>query len=290
MSFLYFACLLAICLPLLAVQLSRTPSFSLGSKPSTENRSPPHPPHPPRPPRLRRRLRPGTNPRSEARHGPRETTDGADSGTETGSEEIHMQSRTPTRIVDKGTERTGSVGTEPVRKPWDPPFPRRVTLRGKEREERRNTWNGLPPSPPRKTGREMEAKGVARRLFPLSVDGDGESAEEEHQQQQQQEEETIEVPDRQATSSAAPAPAPPPPSPTTSTPGPPKTKKSKSKIMSMVWLCVAVLAVVVFIFAFAILIAHCLAWFLVYKTEARLGEARRGIVQGGEMRLCLCAT
>jgi hypothetical protein len=43
------------------------------------------------------------------------------------------------------------------------------------------------------------------------------------------------------------------------------------------------------ILLFAMLIAHCLAWFIVYKTEARLGEARRGLVQGGEMKLCLCA-
>lgn len=49
-----------------------------------------------------------------------------------------------------------------------------------------------------------------------------------------------------------------------------------------------VLGLITYIFAFAILIAHCLAWFLVYKTEARLGEVRRGLLRGGEMRLCLC--
>jgi len=49
-----------------------------------------------------------------------------------------------------------------------------------------------------------------------------------------------------------------------------------------------VMGLIIFIFAFAILVAHCLAWFLVYKTEARLGEVRSGLLRGGEMRLCLC--
>jgi hypothetical protein len=39
---------------------------------------------------------------------------------------------------------------------------------------------------------------------------------------------------------------------------------------------------------FTVLIAHCLAWFIVYKAEARLGELRAGILRGGEMRVCLC--
>ena len=45
---------------------------------------------------------------------------------------------------------------------------------------------------------------------------------------------------------------------------------------------------IIFNFAFAILISHRLAWFLVYKTEARLGEVRSGLLRGGEMKLCLC--
>lgn len=49
-----------------------------------------------------------------------------------------------------------------------------------------------------------------------------------------------------------------------------------------------VMGLFIFIFAFAILVAHCLAWFLVYRTEARLGEVRSGLLRGGEMRLCLC--
>jgi uncharacterized integral membrane protein len=69
----------------------------------------------------------------------------------------------------------------------------------------------------------------------------------------------------------------------------PKEKKGNKSAMSILWLVLAVLLVILLVFAFAILIAHCLAWFIVYKTETRLGEARRGLVQGGEMRLCLCA-
>jgi hypothetical protein len=66
-------------------------------------------------------------------------------------------------------------------------------------------------------------------------------------------------------------------------------KKEAKSLMSIVWTSVAILAGILLTLLFAILIAHCLAWFIVYKTEARLGEARRGLVQGGEMRLCLCA-
>lgn len=50
-----------------------------------------------------------------------------------------------------------------------------------------------------------------------------------------------------------------------------------------------ILFLVVFMFAFAVLVAHCLAWFVVYKTESRLGEAKRGLLRGGDMRMCLCA-
>ena len=56
-----------------------------------------------------------------------------------------------------------------------------------------------------------------------------------------------------------------------------------------IWQMLLVLiGVIVFIFAFAVLISHCLAWFLVYKTESRLGEVRTGLLRGGEMKLCLC--
>lgn len=66
-------------------------------------------------------------------------------------------------------------------------------------------------------------------------------------------------------------------------------EQESGSIMAVVWPIIAVLAGMLLVLLFALLIAHCLAWFVVYKTEARLGEARRGLVQGGEMRLCLCA-
>jgi hypothetical protein len=50
-----------------------------------------------------------------------------------------------------------------------------------------------------------------------------------------------------------------------------------------------ILTFVICVFAFAVLIAHCLAWFIVYKTESRLGDVRMGLLRGGDMRVCLCA-
>jgi hypothetical protein len=32
-----------------------------------------------------------------------------------------------------------------------------------------------------------------------------------------------------------------------------------------------------------------MAWFIVSKTEARLGEVRKGLLRGGDMRVCLYA-
>lgn len=63
-------------------------------------------------------------------------------------------------------------------------------------------------------------------------------------------------------------------------------KRSYSKTL---WTGLAVLGGLLLLFAYAILIAYCLAWFIIYQTEARLYEARRGLLQGGEMRLCLCS-
>jgi hypothetical protein len=132
----------------------------------------------------------------------------------------------------------------------------------------------MPPTPPKKSGREMEASGVARRLFPPDLDGD-EAYSYEYEGQQEE----LEPPDRGTTPKPTPTPAQQVSAPqSTSKPAPAKKKpKAKSIVMSAVWFCVA------------ILIAHCLAEFLIHKTEGRLGEARRSIMQGGEMRLCLCA-
>lgn len=65
---------------------------------------------------------------------------------------------------------------------------------------------------------------------------------------------------------------------------------TEKRARSIVWTLVGVFVIIFFVLAFAMLIAHCLAWFLVSKTEARLGDVRKGLLTGGEMKLCLCAT
>ena len=67
------------------------------------------------------------------------------------------------------------------------------------------------------------------------------------------------------------------------------TTDGSQRPISIVQAIVLVLSLVIFVFAFAILVAHCLAWFVAYKTEVRLGELRKGLLRGGDMRVCLCA-
>jgi hypothetical protein len=291
MSILFLACLLAICLPILSVQLPRLlPHFQpTRSIKATENRPTLHQRSPP----LRRRLRPGRSApasRSRTQLGRRKATDGADSGArssegeEMESEEVHRQ---PTGIGSEGLLRMEGMGKGKGRadgrvagrKPWDPPFP------GTGRRSMRSERFGVPLTPPKKTGRELEASGVAIRLFP--PDGDGQYTCNEELKDEILESDREETPWPTHTSAAAaqdltydvvPEPS-----------SQKKRSKRKPSAMSALWICIAMLAFLLFILAFAILVAHCLAWFLVYKTEARLGEARRGIMQGGEMRLCLCA-
>ncbi|RYN33141.1 hypothetical protein AA0114_g12010 [Alternaria tenuissima] len=279
--------------------------------PTLEDRSALHK----RPPPLRRRLRlrgPAPTPRSSAQYGAREAfaTDGADSrvpstgeesGEWTGSEEIHRQSPYPTATtgllkagdLNKGkTEgKAKGKGRADARKPWDPPFGRRREGRGqKEMGERQmggDKWFGSSPAPLKKTGRDMEAKGVARRLFP--VDDKGEYSYDHEPHDGLLELHLEDMP--RLTSTPPPAPATKNCASVDATKSAPAKKKSKRipGLISAIWICVGVFTVLVSILIFAVLIAHCLAWFLIYKTEARLGEARRGIMQGGEMRLCLCA-
>jgi hypothetical protein len=66
------------------------------------------------------------------------------------------------------------------------------------------------------------------------------------------------------------------------------TEKESKSLMAVVWTILAILAGIVLVLGAVVLMIHCLAWFIVYQTEARLGEARRGLLAGGEMRLCLC--
>ncbi|RII13672.1 hypothetical protein CUC08_Gglean004442 [Alternaria sp. MG1] len=271
-----------------------------------------------RPPPLRRRLRPrgpAPTPRSSAQYGGREAfaTDGADSGVPstgeesgewTGSEEIHRQPpypTAPTGVLKAGDlneakteEKDKGKGRADARKPWDPPFGRRREGRGdREMEERQmggNKWFVGSPVPLKKTGREMEAKGVARRLFP--ADDEGEYPYDHRPHDGLLESHREDMPRLTSTPPPAPATKDCASVDTAESASAKKKKKSKRKpsVVAAIWICVVIFAVLICIFIFAVLIAHCLAWFLVYKTEARLGEARRGIMQGGEMRLCLCAT
>jgi hypothetical protein len=237
-------------------------------------------------------------------------TDGADSGVPltgeesgewTGSEEIHRQPPYPTATTEslkagdlnkgKTEEKDKGKGRADARKPWDPPFGRRREGRWqKEMEERQmggDKWFESSPVPLKKTGRDMEAKGVARRLFPVDDKGEYPYDHEPHDGLLELQREDL----PRLTSTHLPAPATKDCASvdTAVSASAKKKSKRKSSVMSAIWICVGVFAVLVSIFIFAVLIAHCLAWFLIYKTEVRLGEARRGIMQGGEMRLCLCA-
>jgi hypothetical protein len=69
----------------------------------------------------------------------------------------------------------------------------------------------------------------------------------------------------------------------------PETSNKAHKSGLPVWqIFLITMGFIIFVFPFAILVAHCLAWFIVYKAEARLGEVRSGLLRGGEMKLCLC--
>jgi cobalamin biosynthesis Mg chelatase CobN len=136
------------------------------------------------------------------------------------------------------------------RKPWDPPFP---TRRANEKE---GNWLILPPTPhtaKQDAPSDDRVEDVSRRHSASNSSLPKETASEEPAKE-----------DAQGT-------------------------KETTGVMSIVWSVLAILGSLFLVLLFAVLIAHCLAWFIVYKTEARLGEARRGVVQGGEMRLCLCA-
>ncbi|KAF1849633.1 uncharacterized protein K460DRAFT_399746 [Cucurbitaria berberidis CBS 394.84] len=237
---LLLACLFAICLPILSVQLPRTKLFSHArSKLNAETR--PEILFKQPPPSIRRhalRQREQQQQQKETSSFGADGTTGADSGT---AEQAQAQAQQQSVL-------------NASRKPWDPPFPKRGPGTGLKGE-----WLVLPPSLPQKSGREMEQEGLAQTLHPPSPDGLGEPEPQGHNT----------MPGSHSQRHAQ--------------------KKHTLSGMSILWLMTTALAVLLFLFAFAILIAHCLAWFLVYKTEARLGDARRGLLKGGDMRLCLCA-
>jgi len=68
-----------------------------------------------------------------------------------------------------------------------------------------------------------------------------------------------------------------------------KKHEASQRRWSILRLAMFAMAVIIFMFMYAILIAHCLAWFVVHKTESRLGALHKGVLRGGNMRICLCA-
>ncbi|KAF9738564.1 hypothetical protein PMIN01_03847 [Paraphaeosphaeria minitans] len=156
-----------------------------------------------------------------------------------------------------------------TRKPWDPPFPMRprtsrepylVLPRSKEGE--RDEHNAR--------GRDEESRWTSQ-MAPEEDDGVMKIGH-------------LPVTDLPSSSAAIPAPG----ASTQTTPEPKPATTGKRGTPSLVQMVVLVLALIIFVFAFAILVAHCMAWFVVYKTEARLGEVRKGLLRGGDMRVCLC--
>lgn len=236
---LILACLLAICLPIISVQLPRTTLF-------INNRS-----------KLYAVTRPEVLRRSTTirRHSRRRQQDPSGFGTDGTTS---ADSRTSENEATKKRQESLLKGG---RKPWDPPFPKRESAAATKGE-----WFVLPRVLPRQTREEIEERDAAVQSFLPNMDGDAEADEQDEPRPHEH--------DAVQGGSSQHHPR----------------MKASSTSMSGLWLIVAGLAILLFILAFAILIAHCLAWFLVYKTEARLGEARRGLLKGGEMRLCLCAT
>ncbi|KAH7084740.1 hypothetical protein BKA63DRAFT_384402, partial [Paraphoma chrysanthemicola] len=147
------------------------------------------------------------------------------------------------------------------RRPWDPPFPISNAPRRREGE-----WLVLPPSGLR--------NGVTQPASVHESENEG-RIDIEHRS------------DTQGHREATPI--------TPCDSGPPNTslhtaatRKEEKGIMPFVWTTIAVITGILVVLGIVILMIHCLAWFIVYQTEARLGEARRGLLKGGEMRLCLC--
>jgi hypothetical protein len=254
-SLLIITSFLAILIVLLSEQIPRYIRYRHASKqrPATDSRSFPMPEDTPT--AVRRQL---DSSRNDAKSGP--MTDGI-ATLPLGSESDDVPA--PTRKVWKRSNAAKSLprtdGTNTPTRASDGDGAAAPTRRPwdppfQQRLAAKSEWLVQPPSAPGQTGKESE--DVRREEH---ADTMGDSAVEEK---------SATVPTANKT----------------------KEKKGNESVMSiLLWFVLAVLLGLLLVLIFAILVAHCLAWFIVYKTEARLGEARRGLVQGGEMRLCLCA-
>lgn len=233
---LLFTCLLALCLPILSVTLSRRNStfFRTRSTIRTE-------------PRSERRARPLRRHAHSHSLSPSTSHSFSDANSLSLSHaHSYSYARTQTDgpasdASEDGADQTPQPQPQPqlrVRKPWDPPF-RRESIVGSERGSRIESGSSfMPPSTSPSRADTPTSDTIAKN---------------------------------------------------TAQPNTQENTSMKPDSLSVLSLVSRILAVLLFILGFAVLIAHCLAWFLVYKTEARLGEARRGLVRGGDMRLCLCA-
>ena len=395
---LLFSCLLAICLPIIFVQLSRFATIrELRAENEAETRS--EVPRRRPPPQSKKTLRWITRPWSETdiditRGRPEQKQIKPEQAAQaSGSGRWNKGSPRLAFGADACADGGASSAEEELRKaragkkPWDPPFRRQPSRTGLARNSSGSRWHAVTDAPlPRKTGREMEARGVAVRLFPPdpvpeTVDADEcnwysqasptspqtsqelllhqRSPPRNHLQSHASEHG---VSPRGSQSKSSPAQSAPQqqtnpefvPSPFDGSPMPcsccvchgprgvpparteerpsidckcleseatalraqsvqstapkqaiketskeaPKDVSPKEAFQSPskspryglpFWQVLLVaMGFILFFFAFAILIAHCLAWFLVYKTEARLGEVRSGLLRGGEMKVCLC--
>jgi len=284
MSILILACLLAICLPILSVQTPRFfPSFfpplSAQSSNSAENGSKICE----RTSCVRRRGRPTGAP----------GVSGQGEGAGEGAEEVE----------EAGEVDDGKTNKDSTRRALDLPFLKRGVadwweVRREKEIEIEMDREGVGEDK-RKTGRRMEKAGIAVRLFPQDEvkEGEGEG-EGEHA--------GTHVMDLNGEVTSTVHLIPPPlrlhhdpqsvsyysinTTDLSTTPlSSPEEAQRSPWIVRILWSCITILAVLLCVTLFAVAVAYSLAAFLIYKTEARLGEARQGILQVGEMKLCLCA-
>ncbi|KAF2690598.1 hypothetical protein K458DRAFT_382160 [Lentithecium fluviatile CBS 122367] len=214
----------------------------------------------------------------------------------------------------RAAETGGDMGTG--RKPWDRPE-RATTTTGMEARSESGTGSekgkGRPKKPwdppfamSPKSGRDTAWRVLGPSASPI-LDGKGKGRERTESTEDEMEGifEPMggHMPVTEPTNHPEPLAPPSHPAPAIVEPSrksSPATKAGASRVPaspqkkgrarpSLVQTIALVLILTIFIFAFAILIAHCLAWFIVYKTESRLGEVRKGLLRGGDMRVCLCA-
>lgn len=196
------------------------------------------------------------------------------------------------------------IGKKESRKPWDPPFPTRA------KAAKEPTYRVLPDvwgTSIQENNDKEGKKEIGRKRGPQPSEVSPEEKEEDKFAQTGLMTDTgipsydvsLPPPLLSPPFIRSSTPLQPPPhletehgqdqrSPVRSTPEPKIMAHQLGKSLSIVQIISLIMASIIFLFAFAILVAHCMSWFVIYKTEARLGEMRKGILRGGDMRVCLC--